>query len=67
MATVIGPGVYVGTHLNDMGFYVLAHLIGGVIAATVYKLFLRKGDLEDEEEGVDPQKVAEEMDKKKVD
>ena len=46
-ALVIGPGVYINFY-DDMGFYVLGHLIGGVIAGTVYKLFLRKGDLEDD-------------------
>ena len=52
VAFVIGPGVYVN-YFEDMGFYVLGHLIGGVIAGTIYKLFLRKGDLEDDSEGVD--------------
>ena len=50
-ALVIGPGVYVN-YFDDMGFYVLGHLIGGVIAGTIYKLFLRKGDLEDDSDPV---------------
>ena len=55
VANVIGPGVYAG-YYEDMGFFVLAHFIGGIIASTVYKLFLRKGELEeDDETGVKPE------------
>ena len=59
VALVIGPGVYIG-YYEDMGFYALGHLIGGVIAGIIYKLFLRKGDLEeeDEEEELQPQELA---------
>ena len=46
---VLGPGVYSGM-FSDIGFYLLGQLIGGLMGGTLYKLFLRKGDMDSEEE-----------------
>lgn len=49
LITVIGPSLFSG-NFEDWGYYILGQGIGGISAAIIYKLFIKKGKMEDDDE-----------------
>ena len=49
LVSLIGPSIFSG-NFTDWGYYIIGQSIGGFTAALIYKLFIKKGKMEDDDE-----------------
>ena len=57
VVTLVGPAIF-SNHYDDMGYYISAQFLGGVLAATIYGLFLNKGVSEVEDEDAEEESIV---------